>query len=208
MSSSGQASKARQILKVWGGRSCPPLLKLIWIFGNLRKQVKGGGRWRPPHTTALPDGSRFGAELVECFLQLGGNIHGLAMLDVAALHHVDNLSVAQQGNRGRRWWVSCKIRAGPIGSFLILTGKNTEQLLRPAGVLQRSSDRRPHAPGGASADRVHHYHGRARLIRHGAINISRGAEFFDAEPGQLFAHRNHHDLWIHFFSSGSFSVRR
>src|SRR6185369_505125 len=203
MSSSGQASKARQILKVWGGRPRPPLLKLmdLWKFAKTSQRRRAR---RPPHTCQLTDGSRFGAELVECFLQLGGNIHGLAMLDVAALHHVDNLSVAQQGNRRRRWWVSCKIRAGPIGSFLILTGKNTEQLLRPAGVLQRSSDRRPHTAGGASANRVHHYHGRARLIRQGAINISRGAEFFDAEPGQLFAHRNHHDLWIHFFSSGSF----
>ena len=59
MSSSGQASKARQILKVWGGRPRPPLLLLVltllFVFACFLSRPAGGldGRDARPSTNFL-----------------------------------------------------------------------------------------------------------------------------------------------------------
>jgi len=49
---------------------------------------------------ALRYRGRFRAEFIERALQLGRDIRCLAVFDVAALHHVDQLAIAQQCNRG------------------------------------------------------------------------------------------------------------
>jgi hypothetical protein len=58
------------------------------------------GRMRhPPLSVRWLDGGGLGAEFIECAFQLGGDVDRFAMFNVAALHHVDELAVAQQRNR-------------------------------------------------------------------------------------------------------------
>ena len=45
-------------------------------------------------------------------------------LDVAALHHVNKLAVAQQGNGGRRWRKAGEVAPGGIGGFAVLSRKH------------------------------------------------------------------------------------
>src|SRR5581483_3627953 len=99
---------------------------------------------------------RTSAELVECFLEFRRDIDSFAMLDVAALHHVDELSFSKQTNRRRGRGISCEIRTGSLGRFAVLTGKDSNGVGRLAGVLHRQADRGTHAPGRAAANRIHH----------------------------------------------------
>jgi UDP-N-acetylmuramate dehydrogenase len=68
-------------------------------------------------------------------------------------------------------------------------------------MLQRHAYRGPHLAGRAPADGVDYQHGGSGLGQCG-IHFSRGACFFYAGAAQLFAHRDKHDLWIHWFLLG------
>lgn len=68
-------------------------------------------------------------------------------------------------------------------------------------MLQRSAYRGTHTARGAAADGIDYHHGRARLIWDRLVNFRRCAQLLYTEASQLFAHRDHHKLWIHFFSS-------
>src|ERR1700733_1619879 len=96
--------------------------------------------------------NRLSAKLIESLLEFSSDVGGVAMLDVAALQHVNQFAVAQNGNGGRGRRASGKIAASALGGGNILPGKYADQLLRSAGVLQRHTYRGPHAPGGASAN--------------------------------------------------------
>src|SRR5215472_18274574 len=92
---------------------------------------------------------RIRAEPVEHRLEFRGNIGGFAVLDIAALDHVDELAIAQKCDRGRRRQVSGEIAAGAFGGFPVLTGEYGKHALRTVAVLQGQTDRGTHAPGGA-----------------------------------------------------------
>src|ERR1700684_2400582 len=96
--------------------------------------------------------NRFSAKLVESLLEFSSDVGGVAMLNIAALQHVDQLAVTQNGNGGRGRRVSRKVAASALGGGNILPGKYADQLLRAAGVLQCHTYCGPHAPGGASAN--------------------------------------------------------
>jgi hypothetical protein len=63
-----------------------------WVQAGISPAHRAAG------TAALQNRGGFGAEFVEDVFQFGGDVRGLAMFDVAALHHVDQLAVAQKRN--------------------------------------------------------------------------------------------------------------
>src|SRR5882724_10326026 len=87
--------------------------------------------------SALRNRGGLGAELIERALQFRGDVRRLTVLNVAPMHHVDYLAVAQQRNRGRGWRISRKIGARAVRRLFVLSGKYGEHFFRTAGVLQR-----------------------------------------------------------------------
>src|SRR5581483_3058147 len=90
---------------------------------------------------------RFGAELLERLLQLRGNVDGFAMFDIAALHHVDELSVSQNADRGRGRRIAGEVGARAIGGFGILAREHGNDLVGLGGMLQSHAHGGPHAAG-------------------------------------------------------------
>ena len=109
MSASGRASKSsprgfradnlenppKPQLRSFGPASrwdtCPYVFRCKF---RLPVQAGASPAHRAAGTAALQNRGGFDAELVESVFQLGGDVRRLAMLDVAALHHVDDLTVA------------------------------------------------------------------------------------------------------------------
>src|SRR5579864_301352 len=81
------------------------------------------------------------AVFFKSLLQAGSNRHGIAALNVAALHHVHQFAVAQQANRRRGRWIACEVVARCVGSFAVLAGKNGNH----AVWLNAALDSRTHA---------------------------------------------------------------
>src|ERR1700739_4606062 len=82
----------------------------------------------------LPGGN--GAVLIEHSFQFISNIGCITLLDVTALHHMDELALSKQCERRRGGRISSKIRARPLCRFEILTGKNAQQAIGPRRILQ------------------------------------------------------------------------
>src|SRR5215216_5803997 len=60
---------------------------------------------------------RLSADLIEGSGQLRRDYLGRARLDIAALHHVDELAVAKNADRGRRWGISREIPSRAVGGL-------------------------------------------------------------------------------------------
>ena len=123
-------------------------------------------------------------------------------LDGGALHEVDELAVAQDGDGGRAGRIAGEVVAGALGGFGILPGEDGDGLAGGGGVLQGHAHGGTHLAGGASADGVDHQQGGSGLGQRG-IHLGGGAGFLDAGAGELFAHGDEHDLWVHEASWGS-----
>jgi hypothetical protein len=63
-------------------------------------------------------------------------------------------------------------------------------------VFKGLANRGTHASGGASANRVHHYHADAGPLNE-LIDGTGSAQLFDSQASKFFTHGNNHDLWIH-----------
>src|SRR5687767_11570473 len=78
--------------------------------------------------------------------------------------------------------------SGALGGLDIGACKHGGDLRRSHRMLERQGHAGARLARGASADRIHHDHQRAGCVRDGGIDIGRGAEFFDAQAAELFAH--------------------
>jgi hypothetical protein len=138
-------------------------------------------------------GGAVGVEGAGEFLGNGGGVGGL---DGGALHEVDELAVAQDGDGGRAGWVPGEVGAGALGGVAVLAGEDGDGLGGQRAVLQRHAHGGAHLAGGATADGVDHQHGGAGLGE-GGVDFGGGSGFLDAGAGELFAHRDEHNLWVH-----------
>src|SRR5579864_4929666 len=89
-------------------------------------------------------------EAIKSSLQLGGNGGRFARFDIAALHKVHQLPVAEQRNRRRRRRISGEVAPRTLGRFFLLARENGEGSVRLGPILQRHPHRRTHAAGSAS----------------------------------------------------------
>src|SRR5579863_10240934 len=122
-------------------------------------------------------------KLIKRLLQLRRDVRCLPMLNITALDHMNQLSIAKQRNRRRRRRIPRKIAASAVGGIFVLSGENREQLLWARGILQRDANRRPHAPRRASANRIHDHHRGSRLVDNGAIDFLGGAQLLNPHAG-------------------------
>ena len=83
--------------------------------------------------------------MVEGTRQVSSDCGSLAGLNLATLHHVHQLAVAQYADRGRRRWVSREIRPSAFRGLFILPGEDAVNMIRLGGVLQGHSHSRTHA---------------------------------------------------------------
>lgn len=73
---------------------------------------------------------------------------------------------------------------------IVAAGKYCGGFVGPVGMLQRESNAGPGFASRAAADGIDHHHHSAVLGREDAVDIFRGPRLFDAETGQIFAHRD------------------
>src|SRR3954447_5297099 len=132
---------------------------------------KRTGNWNPVAWTLLIGWSRSLAVLVEQRFQLVGDVDGFAMLDVASLHHVDQLTILHNSDGGRRGRIPREIGAGALGRIFILAGKNAEHLVGPHRVLECQANCGAHATGGTSANRIHDNHDGTGLMGNQAVDF-------------------------------------
>jgi hypothetical protein len=132
--------------------------------------------------------------------QVAGDCLRCAALNVAALHHVHQLAVAQQANgrRGRR--KTAEVAASFLRGVTILAGKYRDDAIRASAAAQGSPHTRAHSAGSTAANRVHHDHGGAFLL-HCVFHVGGGSRFLDPCRSQFFAHRRDHHFRIHSGSS-------
>src|SRR5258708_23199633 len=88
----------------------------------------------------LLGGGRRRAELLERRRQLRCDRQRVAILDLAALEHVDHLSVAHQRNRRRRGAVAGEVVAGAIGGLHVGAGEHRRHDVRLDAVAQPERD--------------------------------------------------------------------
>ncbi len=62
-------------------------------------------------------------------------------------------------------------------------------------MLQRQRDARARLARGTAADRVDHHHDRARPLQR-LVDLGRGPQFLDPQPGELLAHGRDEEFGI------------
>ena len=120
--------------------------------------------WRLPSslellTCAVTLRYRLGAVGVEGAGEFLGDGGGGGVLDGRALHEVDELAVAEDGDGGRGGGMALEVAAGALGGLAILAGEDGDGLVGLGGVLEGETDAGAHLAGGATADGVHDEHG-------------------------------------------------
>src|ERR1700758_425349 len=76
------------------------------------------------------------AQPIESRSQFGGDGCRLPRLDLAALHHVHQLALAQDADRGGGGGLAGEIGTGALGRFLVLAREHAVDAVRLGGVLQ------------------------------------------------------------------------
>ena len=138
----------------------------------------------------------FGAVGVEGAGEFLRDGRGGAGLNGRALHEIDELAVAEDGNGRRGGWVAAEVAASLVRGVAVLAGEDGDGVVRLGGVLHSHTDAGTHFAGSATADGVDDKHRRAGL-GDGCIHVRCGASLIDAGARELFAHRDDHNLWVH-----------
>src|ERR1700677_4691054 len=112
----GKFPEAAQDYPRCRGPSTSELLRIREAVPSLR--MTGYERSDP---YSLLDCGGFGAEFVEGGFEIGGNGRSFAGFDVAARHHVNELTVAEDCNRGRGRGLAGEITAGAFGGLRVLS---------------------------------------------------------------------------------------
>jgi hypothetical protein len=94
----------------------------------------GEGAYRRPRRTRVPLsakdlGGGLGAKLVEGARQLLSDHWGRSRFDRRALHQVDELAIAQDGDGRRCRWMTVKIGTRPFGGLAVLSRKDRDRLI-------------------------------------------------------------------------------
>ena len=141
--------------------------------------------------------SGLGAELVEGADQFAGDLRGGGLLDDVALHQVDQLAVAQDGDGRRGGRVPLEVAAGALGGLAVLACKDGDLVVgQVGGVGNGHAHARAHLAGRASADGVDHQQGGAGCGNR-RVHVLGGAGFLDSGAGEFLAHGNDHQFWVH-----------
>jgi len=74
-----------------------------------------------------------GAEFVEGADQFAGDLRGGGLLDDGALHEVNQLAVAQDGDRRGSGRVAFEVAAGAISGFAVLSGEDCDFVIGKVG---------------------------------------------------------------------------
>src|SRR5690349_25164235 len=96
--------------------------------------------------------------LLKRTLQRRSNLCRATDFNIAALHHVNQLPVAQQSDRWRRWRIPGEVTARSFRSLTVLSGKHSNHTVRMHAMLNGGANSRAHSSGSTSADRVHYHH--------------------------------------------------
>ena len=83
-----------------------------------------------------------------------------------------------------------------VSRFAVLAGEDRDGMVGLGGVLHGHADARAHLAGSAATDGVHDEH-RCAGLGDRRVDIGSGTGFTYTGAGKLFAHRNHHNFWIH-----------
>ena len=171
---------------------------LKWLFPQEKATFHGTEKVYMYSENALVD-SGLGAEFVEGADQLAGDLLGGGLLDDVALHEIDQLAVAEDGDGWGAGRVALKVAAGAFGGFAVLAGEDGDFVVgRAGGVAKSQTDARAHFAGCTAADGVDYEKGCARLGE-GGVYVLSGAGFCDTGADKLFAHRDYHQFWVHFY---------
>ena len=100
-------------------------------------------------------------------------------LDHEALHQVHQLAVAHDGDRGRGSRLSFEVGAGTFRRLAVLTGEDSNALVRLRCILHSKPHARPHLAGSAATNGIDNDHGRPRLGQ-GCVHFGRRACFLNA----------------------------
>ena len=79
-----------------------------------------------------------GAEGVEGAHEFAGDVLRGGLLDDGALHEVDQLAVAQDGDGGRAGRMAFKVAAGALRGFAVLAGKDSDLTIGRVGAIGES----------------------------------------------------------------------
>ena len=80
----------------------------------------------------------FSAEFVEGADQFAGDLLGGGLLDDGALHQVDELAVAQDGDGGGAGRIAFKVAAGALSGFAVLAGEDGDLVVGLVGGVGRA----------------------------------------------------------------------
>src|SRR5262245_57597808 len=105
-----------------------------------------------------------------------------------ALHHVDQIPIAQDADARRRWRISLEISPCLLGGVAVLAGEDRHGTIGFGGMLHCASDCGTHLPGGASADGVDNDHHRPWRLFNDLLEVSGSTGFFDAEASEFLTH--------------------
>src|SRR5688572_5870401 len=74
------------------------------------------------------------------------DLHRVAVLELLALEHEDELAVAQEAHRWRRGPVALEVAARSIGRLDVSTGEHRRHAIGFHGIVQRQRDAWPRLP--------------------------------------------------------------
>ena len=112
-------------------------------------------------------------------------IAGVAVLDLRALEHVDDLAAAHDRDRRRRGAIAGEMLPRAIGAPRRRPPRTPSRPRQGVRVTQRHRNARPRLARGAPAHRVDHDHERAWRAGNRGVDLFRRAELLDAEVGQF-----------------------
>lgn len=153
----------------------------------------------------------WGAELVEGFGDVGGDIGGLAGFDLEAVHGPDGFAVTEEGEGGGGRGdadASEVLIAEVFDGFDIAAGEDGDSGVGAVGVLEGESDGGAGLGGGATADGVGDDEDGA-MGGDGGVEFAGGPGFLDAVLGDVGAHGDEKGFRVgHGYSANKDAGRR
>ncbi len=188
LASAVQSLRIRE--KTFLGKEISMLLRSVPVLQRTRRRRRAP-RWRVRQVRSR-EATRSGlAELVECALEVRGDLARITALDLPTLDQSHQLPRLEQRDGRRTWGGPLEIRPHAGDGFHVLTGEDRRDHVGFDRVLQRQREARPRSACRATANGVHEDERRSVFVGQHGIDVGRGHEFLHAEAGHLFAHRFH-----------------
>jgi hypothetical protein len=127
-------------------------------------------------------------EVVKHVREKFGDLRGLTPLDLAAVHHVQRLAVAEKRHGRRRWRIAGE-KTTQVGNGGFVPAREYGSHSRgPHGMLKGQADRRPGPACGAPANRIHHHQHFAASGPKQPVEITGSSGLFHSISSQVCAH--------------------